>query len=123
MKASDFYRILSRVHGMRWELVPGAKPAFGVPSKTWFIRGERGSLFYDPLSAVASCVHRKGIPSKDKDSRRFVDRSSATNTILHLDQRTFRRIFDATHQCIDYSPAVRRKLLKACGLHLGSRPR
>ena len=105
MKAKDFYRILSRVQGMRWELVPGAKPSFGVPSKTWFIRGERGSFFYNPLTAVASCVRRK-----------LVDRSTATNVILRLDRRTFRRIHEAAHQCVGHSPSVRRKLMKACRL-------
>jgi hypothetical protein len=105
LKAKDFYRILSQVRGMHWELLPGSKPAFGVPSATWFIRGERNSFWYNPLTAVASCVRRS-----------FVDRSTKTNAILHLDPRTFRRIHEASHQCVGYSPAVRRRLMKACRL-------
>lgn len=105
MTVKDFYRILSLVKGMRWELVYVEKPAFGVPSKKNCIRGERHSFFYSPTSAVASCVRR-----------RFVDRSDALNSIIRLDVRTFRRIDDAVHQHPGYSRVVRRRLLRACGL-------
>lgn len=104
MKAHDFYRILSRVRGMQWMVILNAKEAFGVPSSTTFIRGERHSLRYSPLSAVATCVRRE-----------FVDVSNPRiPRILNLDRRTYRRIHDATYQCRGYSPTVRRKLLKAC---------
>jgi hypothetical protein len=104
MTADDFYRILSRVRGMQWAIVQNAKQQFGVPSSTTFIQGVRFSLWYSPLSAVATCVRRK-----------FVDVSNPhIPRILHLDPRTYRRIHDATYQRPGYSKAVRRKLTRAC---------
>lgn len=104
MKAIAFYRILSRVQGMQWAVVLNAKTAFGKPSSTTFIQGERHSLRYSPLSAVASCVRRG-----------FVDVSNPhIRQILNMDRRTYRRIHDATYQHRGFSPAVRRKLLEAC---------
>ena len=86
MTAKDFYRILSRVRGMQWMVVLNAKQAFGVPSSTTFIQGERHSLRYSPLSAVATCVRRG-----------YVDVSNPRiPRILNLDSRTYRRIHDAT---------------------------
>ena len=104
MTAKDFYRILSRVRGMQWLVVMNAKSAFGKPSYTAFIQGERHSFRYSPLSAVASCVKRS-----------FVDVSNPhIARILNLDRRTYRRIHDATYQHRGFSPVVRRKLLNAC---------
>ena len=105
MKASSFYRILSSCRGMNWLLVPNPKVRFGVPSRTWFIKGELHSFYYSPVSAVASKVRRQ-----------FVDISNAAiPRIINLDRRTFRRIQDASYQRPGHSRTVRRKLLRACG--------
>ena len=111
MKAKDFYRILSRVQGMEWQLVSHARPSLAVPATTTFIRGTRHSFRYSPESAVASAVRRS-----------FVDPSNRNiNGILRLDRRTYRRIHAALHQEAGYSPVVHRKLLQACGMRVSPR--
>lgn len=108
MTAKDFYRILSQVRKMQWALAPSARTAFGVPSSTSFIRGERHSFYYSPLTAVASAVRRD-----------FVDVSNShINRIIRLDGRTYNRILCASYQFVGYSKSVRRKLLRACRLPL-----
>ncbi len=106
MTAKDFYRILSRVQGVQWTLMLNSRERFGEPVKTTLIVGYRHSLAYSPFTAVASAVRRQ-----------FVDRSRPSiNTILRLDKRTYRRMHDASLERPGHSPAVRQKLLKACGL-------
>lgn len=106
MKAAEFYRILTAIVEVRWEIRDMPKEKFGVPSRKTFIRGTMHSFYYSPLSAVATMVACRTIDISNRD----------ISKILGLDRRTFRRIKMATYQHTGYSPVVRRKIFKACHL-------
>jgi hypothetical protein len=106
VKAKDFYRILSCVRGMDWQLATYACRSGNSRTHQTLIMGFRHSFKYSPLSAVASAVRRQFVDISD---------SRITDT-LNLDRRTYERIANAYLGNQGHSRSVRRKLFGACRL-------